>query len=277
MRLFFSTVVRHGEANSGEFVCVDWGTKEVINRVPVEEPGGGRGLWVDGESIYAASPRALYCYDLQLEKKEVVEFKDPIHDIHEILMVEPGRLWFAATGSSSAVELDLSTGEHLNELRLDSFNQHLNAVAMWRGVIHALINGPGVVVNMKTGMELLRHPALRQAHSLVFEGDRAFVCATAAKEVIEFDLLSGEVVRSLSLRSLPWVYRLEREVGEGPPYADPIFARGLRVRDGEVFVGISPASVVSIDWESADTTGVYQHSERVDTVVHGLALGSVDV
>lgn len=179
-----------------------------------------------------------------------------------------------------------------HDISKDESHLHLNAVATWRGELLGLFCKPGLVVNLETGRVLLRHPVLVRSHNLVVTGDQLFVNCTKQRSVAQFDLCSARLVRSLDLKDLGWVRenvdlsslappglsdRIKTRLGRAPakPLSRPLFARGLQVRGDDVFVGVSPATVLKIDWRSGSVEDVYQHSTDVNAAVHGLQVAPV--
>ena len=49
-------------------------------------------------------------------------------------------------------------------------------------------------------------------------------------------------------------------------------ARGLAVVGDHVFVGVSPASILCIDWPRGLLVDVFQYSDQVTAAVHGLVV-----
>ena len=63
------------------------------------------------------------------------------------------------------------------------------------------------------------------------------------------------------------------KMGRTPPVvAAPLFARGLQVVGDQVFVGVSPASILCIDWPRGRLLDTFQYTELVTTAVHGLVV-----
>lgn len=278
-RVYFSTVHRGADPNqSGEFVCLDWDAKQTVARVPVaaesDDPNprggtrGGRGMWATDSHVYAATHHAVWRMELDLTDRTLVASGPPLADIHEVTM-DGDTLWCAATFAGAAVGVDVGSGAVRSLKREGRGRDILNGVALWEGCVHALLSARGAIVNMETQIVVTQSRGLVRSHSLVIEGDSAYVAATRSHEVMEISLPSGQLRRSLSLRALPWVSAIEQTV-MGSRISSPLFARGLSVVGDRVFVGIGPASIVCIDWSGGRMVDAYQYSEDVDVAVHGL-------
>jgi hypothetical protein len=282
---------------------------------------GGRGIWVTPDLIYAATNDAIECFDHALTPRGALS-NGLLAGLHEVHMRTPGRLWVAATTIDAAVEVDLETGDstgvywprgdvrfqrqlnlvpsdfdQTSDLRLvaqltdfarSPGHLHLNAVATWRDDLHALFSKQGVIANLEKGEVVMRHPLLVRAHNLVVVGDDVFVCSTKARHICQFNLVSGQLVRSLDLRKLNGIPELTglsesalMTLGTEPPVAttsgaEPpvvalgLFARGLQVVDDLVFAGVSPGSVLCIDWARGWLVDSFQYSDQRKTAIHGL-------
>ena len=255
--IFFSTVVRSAPpASGGELVRLDWDSKEVIARTPITssrpdipDPNprgntrGGRGISFSDGRVHVASYDQVRTFDLDLEPISVVS-NGLMVGLHEVLMVSEGRLWVSATAIDAALEVDLATGERVNEFSpredealrqamglepaaidksadlrtafLSSSHTehpshlHLNALAIWDGDLHALFNTRGAVVNLSTRQILLEDPQLQGGHNLVVAENLLFVCATRLKAVCIFDLTSRTLVKTLEVSKLEQVQRILR-------------------------------------------------------------------
>lgn len=167
----------------------------------------------------------------------------------------------------------------------DESHLHLNAVEEHDGEVYALFNSYGVVVNLTRGTVVLRDKGLSGAHNLtIMEEGLALVNDTWGMTVRLYDLEQGECWRSIDLTKYRWVRRLirwqipaywgkevARKVGLiGKSVAKPLFVRGLVRRGDTLFVGVSPAAILEIDWTSGELLDAYQYSSDVHVCIHGL-------
>lgn len=162
---------------------------------------------------------------------------------------------------------------------------HLNAVATWRGEVFALFNAFGAIANLTTGEVVLRDARLERGHNLIIlEDGTALLNDTHGPAVCLYELASARLLATIELRRFPWVRALERFARAANalkrPFTalrlagamcKPLFARGLAVAAGRVFVGISPASVLCIDLATHELVDAFSYSRDVHVCVHGLA------
>ena len=160
---------------------------------------------------------------------------------------------------------------------------HLNALALWNGDIHALFNSRGAVVDLVTQRVLLQDEQLVGGHNLVVDGNLLFACATRKKAVCIFDLTAGSRLKTIQLPEIDEVQQLLRDsrpkglrrLSPGASRnnaSDPLFVRGLQVSGDEVFVGISPATILHLNWKTGRFLDHFQYSKDVNVCVHGLRL-----
>ncbi len=175
---------------------------------------------------------------------------------------------------------------------------HLNASAMYEGEMLALLNRFGAIVNLDRGTVVIKDDALKGAHNLLIKGNLAVTNATRDASVRMYDLSSGRLFRAFDLLKYDWVRhqlfrafylhkydKVRHRAGRSlvafgaralwrlmriPPYADPLFLRGLDLVDSQLFVGLSPASILRIDFETGTLVDAYQYSRDVRVSVHGI-------
>jgi hypothetical protein len=159
---------------------------------------------------------------------------------------------------------------------------HLNALALYKGELLALFNRKGAIVNLDRGTVVVQDDRLRGGHNLLVLDDHVVTNATRSESVHVYDLRDGQLVRSFPLRSYAWVRdatrpspvdqgkRWLRRVARRPALANPLFVRGLEKVDNQLFVGLSPASVVCLDFETGELVDAFQYSRDVKVCVHGL-------
>lgn len=167
----------------------------------------------------------------------------------------------------------------------DESHLHLNAVEEYEGRVYALFNSYDVVVDLTNEEIVLQDERLSGAHNLtITEEGIAIVNDTWGTTVRFYDLNQGALRRSIDLTKYRWVRRLIR--WEIPAYwgkelarkiglkehsvAKPLFVRGLVRRGDTLFVGVSPAAILQIDWTSGELLDAYQYSSDVHVCIHGL-------
>lgn len=169
---------------------------------------------------------------------------------------------------------------------------HVNAVALWRGRLLGLVRVHGAVVDLEAGEILIEDPRIRGGHNLALLDDDAtiVIADTRGQTVRLYELGSRRLVKTIELRAFPWIddlgknaqhldtrlAKLGRLLKGDPefyrPLAAPLFVRGLAARGDLMWIGMSPAAVVCIDWRRGTLEGTYAHSRDVRECVHGLAL-----
>lgn len=162
---------------------------------------------------------------------------------------------------------------------------HLNAVARWEGQTLALFHAPGAIANLTSGEILVTDEALKGAHNLVaIEGDVFAVDDTYGRTVRLYDLRARELVKVIDVAAFPFARALERRAAAKSSasrvlgklgltqatVARPLFVRGLDRVGDLLFVGVSPASVLAIDWRRGELVDAYRYSADVEVCVHGL-------
>jgi hypothetical protein len=180
---------------------------------------------------------------------------------------------------------------------------HLNAVCGWRGELHGLFSAFGAVVNLERGSVIIRETALRGAHNLVIREDgMTFINDTLGHSVRIYDLADGTLVKSIDLTQFDWVRALVagdpmssgliRSLARHPRISQPLqrilaglhlmpslpawplFVRGMALAGDWLFVGISPASILQIDWQTDKLVDAYTYSQDTHVSIHGLRVAS---
>jgi hypothetical protein len=289
---------------------------------------GGRGIFVTDDHVYAGTDNTIECFDRALRRQRVLSngLLVGLHEVHAHspghlwvastsidAAVEVDLDTGACTDSFWPREdprLQQELGLHPLAIDKGADNRvafrtasflrdpshlHLNALTTWNDELHALFSGndaifggDGVIVNLKRGQVVVRHPLLVRGHNLVVVDDDVYVCSTRARQVCQFNLVSGQLVRAVDLTTLEGIGDLKMakrsvrpgladrvlvRMGRKPPVvATPLFARGLAVVGDHVFVGVSPASILCIDWPRGLLIDVFQYSDQVTAAVHGLVV-----
>lgn len=233
----------------------------------------GRRLWVSSTAIDGA-----LAYDL--ESGRLVDSLWPREQeaFQRELGLEP--LVFDKTADQRTRFLE---GDHMHS----ASHLHLNAVAPWKGSVLALFNAFGVVANLSTGEILIRDSEIRKGHNLALRDDGiAAVSGTHGPSVRFYDLETRRLVQSVELGRFGWVRSLRRlavatnvvkralrATGlSRSSIAKPLFVRGLALHGDRAFVGVSPASILEIDWRRQELVDAFRFSRDVHVCVHGLAV-----
>jgi hypothetical protein len=173
----------------------------------------------------------------------------------------------------------------LDETRYKSNRLHLNAVAVWQGQVYALLDKLAVVVNLDRQEVVIQDAALRGGHNLIIQDDgTAMINDTNGRGVRFYDLHTRSLQRVIDLTGfLPvrallkrhnilyrgrQVLRELRLYPHTPPR--PLFVRGMSIVGDWLFVGVSPASVLCLDWRRGELVDLYSYSQDIHICVHGL-------
>jgi hypothetical protein len=170
---------------------------------------------------------------------------------------------------------------------------HLNNVEVHDGHVYVSLNNHGAVLRLYPTEIVAHDPALKGCHNgLVTDEDEILLNDSHGHTVIVFDLHSGHVKRRIDLASFPEVARLMRSGRfKNVPWqvrarnfiarkrmARPLFTRGMCRLDGSrLLVGVSPATVLELDYKQGRLLDLCQLSDSPNECVHGLeAAPSVD-
>ena len=161
---------------------------------------------------------------------------------------------------------------------------HLNAVAVWHDNVFALFNRFGAIVNLSTEEVIFESASLIGAHNLVIHDDGTFFVNDSQRQGVFIISSDGEVVKRINLlpfhqaskdvklykRMLPFRAVLKRIGLEKYIASMPFFVRGLDVAGDIMYVGISPASILCINWKESKLVDVYNYSTNNRVAIHGL-------
>lgn len=162
---------------------------------------------------------------------------------------------------------------------------HLNAVANWGGEIYGLFHSFGVIANLDKGKIAIQDKSLHQPHNLLIEEDgTAIVNNTNDYAVHIYDLKARKLNRTIKLTKFGLVRRLLLQ--HQPNYLArgflkkffiphlsaprPVFLRGLDKIGNYLFVGISPSTILCIDFRSGKLLDFFTYINKVNVCVHGL-------
>ena len=231
------------------------------------------GVWVSSTVIDAALK-----YDL--ESGALVEQFWPreIAALQDALKLQPMQLDKAADNRTAFVDdAHLRSGSHL----------HLNSVCEWRGDLFALFHSLGVICNVSKGRVVIKDPALIKGHNLIIMEDGTVLTNDTYRHSVRiYNITCGELLNVIDVGKFGWVRRLwSRAIASNLPkkvlrnlvfrqlsISRPLFLRGLARLDDLIFVGISPASILCINWRSGELIGAYRYSSDVNACIHGLAV-----
>ena len=170
----------------------------------------------------------------------------------------------------------------------DPSHLHLNATVCWRDEVYALFNAFGVVANLSRRKIVLQDSSLKGAHNLIITDEGiAIINDTRGGAVRFYDIESPKLVKLIRLTDFAWVNSLKRSAQLRALFnyprkavrklfhtfvsiAHPLFLRGLDIAGDLIFVGMSPATIVCINWRKGEFIDGFRYSKNIRHCVHGL-------
>jgi len=188
----------------------------------------------------------------------------------------------------SPMNVDRSVDNRLLFMDISRYKQnrlHLNALATWQGEMYGLLAKLGSVVNLDARKVVFEDPALRGGHNLIIQEDgTAVVNDTYGRAIRAYDMKTGSINRIIRLNNSARVRKIVRRylfwelfsralyktkmISRTPPRA--LFLRGMSLMDNLLFVGVSPATILCIDWHNGNLLDMYSYSKEIRVCVHGL-------
>ncbi len=246
--------------------------------------------WIEGDEIWVTSTAidAVASYEISSGARTRVFLPRRSEQLRAELGLLPQSLDLDSDLRLKYLDLRPATAES---------HTHLNAVARWDGRYFALLNSLGAIVDLTDERVVYRHPHLEKGHNLVIGGDGRAIVNDTFRAVIRFiDLEQGRLIRTINVRDFARVRWLQARtrLGTGasilrhasrlgsrrlhrPAYrqiARPLLLRGLAVRDGQAFVGLSPATILEIDLDRGRLVDWFRYATDVRVAVHGLAVAA---
>ncbi|MBI3853516.1 MAG: hypothetical protein HY298_24985 [Verrucomicrobia bacterium] len=177
---------------------------------------------------------------------------------------------------------------------LNGFSKlHLNNVEVHKGQVYVCFNNHGAIIRLFPTTVIAHDPELKGCHNgLVTDDEEVLLNDSHHHVVVVFDLHTGHVKRRINLADFPEVARLKhlrgcRDIGwrarlqnfvMRQRVARPLFTRGMCLLDASrILVGVSPATVLEIDYKQGRLLDLCQLSNSANECIHGLeAAPSVD-
>jgi hypothetical protein len=266
---------------------------------------GGKGILVSEEEVFVGTYHTILVFDRLLNRKGKISH--PLFaGLHEMGFAGTD-IWVAATAIDAALLVDrrgslrrswwpredLLLQERYGLFPMDidkkadnrirylhevisekEGHTHLNAVVHSRGRTFVLLNRLGLVVQIEPETKVvLEDKRIRGGHSPVVLEDRGqlALCSSFEKDILFFDLLTGQMAKRIHLLDFAEVARLHRDHPDRL-FSKSIFVRGLEViASDRILAGIAPASILEIDIDRGRLVDFYQHSTHIADAVHGLA------
>ena len=166
----------------------------------------------------------------------------------------------------------------------DPNHTHFNAISVWNDEVYGLLNRFGAVINLSKKSVLFEDKQIWGCHNLHFSQDGLiFINDTRNQGVHIYDKM-GKLVKRIDLLRFHPIgkkvkfykktarYRIFLENKKIIKHGTvmPFFVRGLEMAGDHLFIGISPAAILCIDWKSEKFIDVFDYSPDVRMAVHGL-------
>jgi hypothetical protein len=163
---------------------------------------------------------------------------------------------------------------------------HLNALSVWNDDVYALINRFGAIINLTKRTVLFEDRSVWGGHNLRFLEDGTAIFNDTRNQGIYFIDRQGSLIKRLDLipfhpigKKIPSYRRLntirkilERLKLNRQPTILPFYVRGLDIDGDILFVGISPAAILCIDWKKEKLIDLFDYSSDLRVSVHGLRI-----
>jgi len=266
---------------------------------------GGKGIVISGSEILVGTYHSILVFDHALNYKRKIT-NNLFVNIHEMCMAGEN-IWVSCTAVDAAllVNRDGATLKswwareekllqdryglqpmtidknddnrlvHLHaEVSTKPHHTHLNSVFKSGTDTFVLMNKPGVIFQIEPQLNVwLEDQGLRGAHSPVISGDGnvLIVCGTSRKSILIYDLKRRTLIKEIGLLTYKPIADLYQACPD-EPFSQSIFVRGLEIIGARrILAGISPASLLEIDFCSGKLIDLFQYSTDVGDAVHSLA------
>lgn len=172
-------------------------------------------------------------------------------------------------------------GENIEK---DPYHLHFNAITEWKGERFGLFNRLGAVVNLTRGSVVFEDPKIKGAHNLIIDHDGTIFVNDTRNQAVNLYNMSGVLKKRIDLlplhsagelvkryKFLVPTRKLLSRIGFGQQeIVMPFFVRGMDLHEERLYIGISPASVLCLDWQTGKLVDSFTYSEDIRKAVHGL-------
>ena len=265
---------------------------------------GGKGIVISGSEILVGTYHSIMIFDGDLNYKQKIT-NNLFVNIHE-MCVEGENVWVSSTAIDAALLVDrqgatlkswwsreepllrdrydlqpmiINKNEdnrlvHLHaEVSTQQYHTHLNSVFKSGLDTYVLLNKQGVIVQIEPEVKLFfEDPLIKGGHSPAIskDGTKLFLCSSFRRSILMYDFRKKALIKEINLSNDPQIAGLYRSYPD-EPFNQSLFVRGLQVIDERrILAGISPASLIEIDFHSGNLLDCYRYSEDVGDAVHGL-------
>jgi hypothetical protein len=166
----------------------------------------------------------------------------------------------------------------------DPNHTHFNAISVWNGEVFGLLNRFGAVINLTKGTILIEDKTIWGCHNLQFSKDGVIFINDTRNQGVHVYEKDGKLIKRINLlpfhpigkkvpmykKSAPLRVFLENKKIIKYGTVMPFFVRGLDLEGDHLFIGISPAAILCLDWRTERLIDCFNYSSDVRMAVHGL-------
>lgn len=167
----------------------------------------------------------------------------------------------------------------------DKSHLHLNAVCTWKNELFALFHSKGAIANLDRDEVVIQDEDLQRNHNLHICPDGiGFTNNTYGPAVLIWDFNSRKIVDRIELKKFAWIKAMAKRptlihslnrglkrVGiSRKSLARPLFLRGMYCHNDLLFVGLSPASIVCLNWKTRELVDAFQYTTDLRHSIHGI-------
>jgi hypothetical protein len=188
------------------------------------------------------------------------------------------------------MNLDKEADNRLNYIGINDnktpYHTHFNAISVWNNEIYGLLNRFGAVVNLTKESILFEDINIWGCHNLKFSNDDLIFINDTRNQSVQIIDTQGKFVKHINLLPFHSIGKKMKFYKTIAPYkvflekkkiikygtVMPFFVRGLDIDGDLLYIGISPASILCINWKSEKIVDIFNYSPDVRKAVHGLKL-----
>jgi len=235
-------------------------------------------VWVASTAIDAAIK-----YNLKTGKLEKAYWPREMENIQKELNIS--RLEIDKKLDNRFLFLDTEKYRH------NPSHTHLNAVNELNGEMYCLLHRFGAIVNLDKQEIIIKDKRLDHSHNLKFiENNIAIVNNSYNNSINFYDLYSRKLIKSIDLLKHKLIKKIQTDTINDNRLkisikkylsrfgvninvkSKSIFVRGLDIDKDYIYVGISPASIICINWKTNDLVDYFQYSNDSSIAIHGLKI-----
>ncbi len=186
------------------------------------------------------------------------------------------------------MQLDKSADNRIRflgkNIEKDPSHLHFNAINKWKGDMYGLFNRFGAVVNLTRQEIVFEDRSIYGAHNLIILDDGTIFVNDTRNQAVNLYGMDGALKKRINLLPFHQASKKARRykqlsgfrklmAGIGFPRQDtvmPFFVRGLDLSEDLLFIGISPAAILCVNWQTGKLVDVFDYTDDVRVAVHGL-------